>query len=69
MPDICEHLRKKIKTHQVAIKKLREELEIYIGTPTAQEGNSEEIKPQIAEHRHDIEELQMEDGESGVLGK
>ena len=57
-PDICEHLRKKIKTHQAAIKKLREELEIYIGTPTAQEGDSEEIKQEIAEHRDAIEELQ-----------
>lgn len=58
-PDICEHLRKKIRTHQAEIKKLREELEIYIGTPTAQEGDSEEIKQEIAEHRRAIEELQM----------
>ncbi len=59
MPDICEHLRKKIQAHQAAITKLREELEVYIGTPTAQEGDSEEIKAEIAEHRRAIEELQL----------
>jgi len=58
-PDICEHLRKKIQTHQAAITKLREELEIYVGTPTAQENDSEDIKNEIAEHRRAIEELQL----------
>lgn len=59
MPDICEHLRKKIKVHQEAIKELKKELEPYIGTPDAQEGDSEEIKQEIAEHRDAIEQLRM----------
>ena len=59
MPDICEHLREKIQTHQAAITKLREELEVYVGTPAAQEGDSEEIKAEIAEHRRAIEELRI----------
>jgi len=59
MPDICEHLRKKIQAHHAAITKLREELEVYVGTPDAQEGDSEDIKNEIAEHRRAIEELRM----------
>ena len=59
MPDICEQLRKEIKKHQEAINRLREELEVYVGTPDAQEGDSEDIKNEIAEHRRAIEELQM----------
>ncbi|MGW8169141.1 MAG: hypothetical protein ACWGHH_03955 [Sulfurovaceae bacterium] len=59
MPDICEHLCKKIQQHQTAIRELRKELEVYIGTPTAQECDSEEIKAEIAEHQRAIEELQM----------
>jgi len=59
MPDICEHLRKKIQAHHAAITKLREELEVYVDTPDSQEGDSEEIKNEIAEHRRAIEELQM----------
>jgi chromosome segregation ATPase len=58
-PDICEHLRKKIQTHQAAITKLREELEVYVGTPDSQENDSEEIKNEIAEHRRAIEELRI----------
>jgi predicted nucleic acid-binding Zn-ribbon protein len=59
MPDICEHLRKEMQTHHAAITKLREELEVYVGTPDAQESDSEEIKAEIAEHRRAIEELRI----------
>ncbi len=59
MPDICEQLRKEIKKHQDVINHLRKELEVYIGTPDAQEGDSEDIKHEIEEHRRAIEELQM----------
>ncbi|MDD5406645.1 MAG: hypothetical protein PHE73_06880 [Sulfurovaceae bacterium] len=59
MPDICEQLRKEIKEHQEAISRLRKELEVYVGTPDAQESDSEDIKNEIAEHRRAIEELQL----------
>ncbi len=58
-PDICAKLREEIAKHNAAIRHLRQELEVYIGTPDMQEMDSEEIKAEIARHREAIEELQM----------
>ena len=57
--DICEYLRRQIREHNDAIRRLREELGIYIGTPDLQEMDSEEIKNEIAKHREAIEELRL----------
>ena len=57
--DICAGLRKQIQQHQDAIKHLRKELEVYVGTPDLQEMDSEEIKNEIAGHQRAIEELQL----------
>lgn len=38
---------------------LRDELEVYVGTPDLQEMESEDIKEKIANHRRAIEELQL----------
>jgi len=57
--DICEYLRRQIREHQAAIRRLREDLESYIGTPDLQEMDSEEIRKEISDHQRAIEELQM----------
>jgi hypothetical protein len=57
--DICEYLRRQIREHQAAIGHLCKELEVYVGTPTLQELESEEIKEKIADHRRAIEELKL----------